>query len=1679
MVLILLILLVDTFNGADNEYGIYNSAGGDIVISGGEIMGREAGIYSNGNVTINGTASVLALDYGTNSPALIANGDESHTVIIGGESRLQGVQGIDVTGTNTVTIEENATIRGDDIGINNESTATINIKGGDIGAGGDGVQNNSTGTIIVTGGAVGAEQRGILNHANGTVRIRTGMVHGNNFGLANDAGGTVAITGGTVEGKTGIINQGTGTVTIRTGTVIGQNSDGVQNTSTGTLIIGSQSDELSIENPNVTGETYGLRIQSGTINFYNGILKGGTSGYSGTISSVRMGYEIKTGTDGTYQTAYLSGPIPIYTAEQMSWVGDGQVHTISQENGAQYVFAMDGNYILKNDIDLSSTNWTAIGTSNNPFSGTFLGDGHEINLNMSNSVEKAVLGVFGYVGNCTIDGLGVTGNISTNINATIGAVAAYVNANTTCNITNCYNSATISSTTTGYSIGGLVGDSRGTLNMTNCYNTGSVTGANNTAGILAFTNGIVVMDKCYNAGTIINTGGNYAGGLIGRNNNTDSNITITNSYNIADVIGNTYAGGLIADNIATLTIINSYNQGNVQGKNAAGILGFVDASKNSKNTIRNVYNIGTITGTTKSAGILNYSTGNTVTLTKAYYKNNVSAGATGTTSSELISMSDSAMRNNSFATTLNTNRVTITGYELLPWKIGDSQYPEFGDDSKNYSITNSGNITYYQTLQEAYEDAISGGGDNGGGTIKVEADAVMDDSTVAINKNLKLNTNGKILTRLATITVNSGRTFEIAGSGTLSTSEGINLITNAGTLNITHTGTIENTNTGSYNVIRNTGTVNKTGTGTIYSTTTSDAINGGNISISSGTVSSSGWRTIYTSGTFTMTGGTVISTNKEAVYALGSTAQVSGGTIRKGPNTDGTSYEGAAFRYNGTGTATISSGTIEVLLGSAENVVRNGSTGTIIISGATVRNLGTGKGAVNASTGTITVSSGNVTSSDALALENVTTGTVTVSGGTVTGKIGLKNTADGTATITGGTITGSSSYGIQNADVGSVSVSSGKVTGTVGIINQAGGTITVTGGTITGSSTNGIQNSSTGIITIGSSSAAYTMSSPLIIGETYGVHNASGTCNLYNGKMRGKTLGYYNYSTLKPTVKRSGYVLLTGTDTVSGTTYNTLFLGKSVTLTAGNTATVSLATTGGATGFEVSSAPNSAKANVTKITNNVVTITGVSNGTTRATIKDSENRATVIEITVTARHWFIGSTYYETLANAVSAASAGNTIKAYDDHQDTSTVTIGTNLTINTNGKTVTRTKTITINSGTTVTLAGTGTLQTSSAINLITVNGTLNVTHTGTIKNTCSSANNYKAISGTGSVNKTGNGTITACWRTIYLSGSGSFKMSAGTVNVSSSTVDSTGYAVASAGTCTGNISGGTITNKNGREAVYWNSSGALTISGGTLETTSAATDSMGALVADSSGTVTISNGTFTGNKGNGAKTYGTAKLTINGGTFTGNSGINVSGTGDVRVNAGTLNGTVSDGLHNLTTAKVYIGQSGTPSITGKIEGIFNSGTGNITIYKGNITGTTNCGINNQSTGTVTIENGTITGKMDGILNQAKGNITVKKGTITGGSGYAGIENGSTGVVTIGNASDTFNTNNPTITGGDTGLYNPGGGQIRMYNGICRGGVNAFHHTNSSNAPDTVRSGYTSKRDTSGGYYRLYLVTK
>ncbi|MFR9503013.1 MAG: hypothetical protein SNH73_00995 [Rikenellaceae bacterium] len=191
---------------------------------------------------------------------------------------------------------------------------------------------------------------------------------------------------------------------------------------------------------------------------------------------------------------------------------------------------------LMTNIDLEGVcsedlgSWTPIGSATNKYTGTFDGDGYEVqNLYIDSAYSQR--GLFGFT---ALDGvvcnLGVTGSV------------------------------TSSNDGTSYETAGVVAFNYGTV--VNCYNLAEVTGEINVGGVVGHNDGCVV--NCYNRGKITGTGadteGKNIGGVCGQ---------CDDESDVTDLVGYGY-------------ILACYNTGEVSGiTNIGGVLGWFNVSDRS------------------------------------------------------------------------------------------------------------------------------------------------------------------------------------------------------------------------------------------------------------------------------------------------------------------------------------------------------------------------------------------------------------------------------------------------------------------------------------------------------------------------------------------------------------------------------------------------------------------------------------------------------------------------------------------------------------------------------------------------------------------------------------------------------------------------------------------------------------------------------------------------------------------------------------------------------------------------------------------------------------------------------------------------------------------------------------------------------------------------------------------
>ena len=348
-----------------STYGIYNAEAGTITVtnvgtitltgsSSYGIYGKGTGIVTNaGTVTATGSSSDGIYSFGTtiNEGTIIANYYGIHN---------QGTGTATNTGTITVTGTSNI------YGIYNtagkvENKGTIEVKktsGSSSTKYAYGIYNESANEIINNGKITVINQYsayyayGIYNKEKGSIKIGEKSNITSGYGVYNNAG-TIKITGGeiTVTPEYGIYNN-TGTIEITGGTITSTGSTGIQNSS-GTITIGEKGGEVNTTVPEIKGKAYGVNsTTAGTINFYDGVVKGITGAFNGTVTELEPNYQILETTVDEYKCAKL---LPI--GEGIPSASIGSVNYFSLQDAIKS--SQDGNVIVvRKNINLETSNLT-------------------------------------------------------------------------------------------------------------------------------------------------------------------------------------------------------------------------------------------------------------------------------------------------------------------------------------------------------------------------------------------------------------------------------------------------------------------------------------------------------------------------------------------------------------------------------------------------------------------------------------------------------------------------------------------------------------------------------------------------------------------------------------------------------------------------------------------------------------------------------------------------------------------------------------------------------------------------------------------------------------------------------------------------------------------------------------------------------------------------------------------------------------------------------------------------------------------------------------------------------------------------------------------------------------------------------------------------------------------------
>ena len=239
-------------------------------------------------------------------------------------------------------------------------------------------------------------------------------------------------------------------------------------------------------------------------------------------------------------TARKGGTCTITASIEDNWKAECSVTVVSgeiysvQDLKAVSKYPSD-NYVLMKDLDLGNEEWTPIGTSSEPFTGKFDGNGHSVSgLKVSGNADCR--GLFGKTKNAEITRLSVYGSVSGH--EYVGGIVGLAENSS---VSYCVNYAGISGTD---QVGGVIGRCYETA-MEYCMNAGNVSASGRACGGVTadlYPSGKAIF--CLNLGAVL--GGNeLTGGITGGSTSG----TVTSCINAASVsYTGGRAGGIAGDN---------------------------------------------------------------------------------------------------------------------------------------------------------------------------------------------------------------------------------------------------------------------------------------------------------------------------------------------------------------------------------------------------------------------------------------------------------------------------------------------------------------------------------------------------------------------------------------------------------------------------------------------------------------------------------------------------------------------------------------------------------------------------------------------------------------------------------------------------------------------------------------------------------------------------------------------------------------------------------------------------------------------------------------------------------------------------------------------------------------------------------------------------------------------------
>jgi hypothetical protein len=301
-----------------------------------------------------------------------------------------------------------------------------------------------------------------------------------------------------------------------------------------------------------------------------------TSCYEGEKKPIVCGINRLTTGEPPAGTGAEVDPFLVVNSHNLIWIYENPWH-------------WDKFYLQMEDIDATEpeywfggTGWIPLGTEENPFSGSYDGNGKVISGLMINRDTPQYQGFIGW-NNGVVKNLGIVDAHITDNGSRAGIL---VGVNNTGSVDNCFSTGLIETSHQEGRIGGLVGWNNSIINSS--WSSADVNGSNSIIiGGLAGANNEGTVINCYATGNV--NGGSRTGGLLG---STQISGLVENSFASGNVSSNNNGGGLIGYSYAS-TILNCYASGRVDinpyGFNGGALVGAVNTG-----SIINSYGLGTV-----------------------------------------------------------------------------------------------------------------------------------------------------------------------------------------------------------------------------------------------------------------------------------------------------------------------------------------------------------------------------------------------------------------------------------------------------------------------------------------------------------------------------------------------------------------------------------------------------------------------------------------------------------------------------------------------------------------------------------------------------------------------------------------------------------------------------------------------------------------------------------------------------------------------------------------------------------------------------------------------------------------------------------------------------------------------------------------------------------------------------